>query len=716
MTSQSSTTNIKHAGFAPLFGFSAKQFWTTILLFTIILFFVLPVPVLMTISNRTINDANDFIRLKDDFAEDWCEVIRYFAIIITATFGIVVSCARFGYLKSKVSIDFYHSLPVKRKQLFLTQLGVGVIALVIPYLFNILFTLIVFASNGLISELLLVNILTMSWEVFVYTLFCFSISTLVGMISGLTAVQLTLTLVAIFILPAICLASIAFVWIFNENMWTEFYITPQLFEKLSPPLRLIINNNPLSIFESVVLVLVSVIMLIGAYAIYMKRKSERAGTPVVFTPLGEVIKYVLVFLGTLGGGLLFYAMMEDLFWTVFGMACGMILVFMLTNTILNKTARAMFKGWKGLCIFGAVVAVGFIMLLTNAFGINTRIPSPEFTSRVMVNFGDGIDGLEFRDQEVIEAVSTIYKNSEWRYVYKTNAAYNYERVRMEVVFYPKFGIPVAKTVTIFNKSDFIEEFRTILDSEEFKKQYASAFDNFTKYFDNFTKYDEGYISLDLPRYSFDKETGKPISYHSAYDYWYFKEFDINAVEAKRFALAELEEANKACGFDFFQQQSFATVRIDSYGYYMSKNVTLPIFNSMDEVVDKLHSSGMIEYTPEEYNEKMAAAIDKMTVYHPESGKFITVTDKTHILEILNAAVSSFHNSAITAYTFADPKYFATFSIEVTETEDVHYYYEDGVSYTEVVPREKEDVYTYTNNYEIAFLLGKTPDFIIRHFE
>ncbi|MBQ2765460.1 MAG: hypothetical protein IJF48_00550 [Clostridia bacterium] len=710
MTSQSSTTNIKHAGFAPLFGFSAKQFWTTILLFTIVLFFVLPVPVLMTISGRTINTADDFIRLKNDFAEDWCEVIRYFAIIITATFGIVVSCARFGYLKSKVSIDFYHSLPVKRRQLFLTQLGVGAIALVIPYLFNILFTLIVFASNGLISELLLANILTMSWEVFVYTLFCFSISTLVGMISGLTAVQLTLTLVAIFIVPAIVIASIAFAWIFNENMWVEFYITPQFFEKLSPPLRLIINNDPLSLLESILMVLISAAMLIGAYAIYMKRKSERAGTPVVFTPLGEVIKYVLVFLGTLGGGLLFYAMMEDLFWTVFGMACGMILVFMLTNTILNKTARAMFKGWKGLCIFGAVVAVGFIILLTNAFGINTRIPSPEFTSHVKVSFGDGVDGLEFRDQDVIEAVSTIYKNSEWRYIpYKNDIARQYERVGMEVVFYPKFGIPVAKAVTVYNKSDFIEEFRTILDSEEFKEQYASAFDNFTKY-------DEGYISLDLPRYSFDKETGKPISYHSAYDYWRFKEFNINSVEAKRFALAELKEANKACGFDFFQQQSFASVRIDTYGYYMSKDATFPIFNSMDEVVDKLLSSGIIEYTPEEYNKKMAVAIDKITVYHPESGKFITVTDKAHILEILNAAVSSFHNNSITSYTFADPKYFAEFSIEVTETADVHYYYEDGISYTEVVPRDKEDVYTYTNNYEIAFLLGKTPDFIIRHFE
>ncbi len=707
MTSQSSTTDIKRAGFLPLFRFTLKQYWTTILLFTIIFFFVLPVPVLMTISNRTIHNANDLIRLKDDFATDWVEVIRYFAIIISASFGIVVSCARFGYLKNKVSIDFYHSLPVKRSQLFLTQLSVGALTLAIPYVFNILFTLIVLMSNGLISELLIGNILIMSWEVFVYTLFTFSISTLVGMISGLTAVQLTLTLVAIFIVPAVYLASVAFVSIFSENMWLNFYTLPHIFEKLSPPLRLVINSDYLNLLESSLLILFSAAMLIGAYAVYMKRKSERAGTPVVFAPLGEIIKYVLVYLGTLCGGLLFYAMMDDIFWTVFGMVCGAVLVFMLANTILNKTARAMFKGWKGLCVFGAVSAIAFIMLLTNAFGINTRIPSPKFTSRVSVTLGSGFDGLEFKDEKVIEAISKIYKNRDQEYIYdKHGVTHSYETLRMQVVFYPDFGLPVAKETRIYNKSDFIEEFRTILDSEEFKAQYISAFDRIAEF-------DSGYMHISLPNYTFDEKTGKAVEYNSNNKAWHFDDFSMTEPEAMKFALSTLEEENKAVCFDFFQQQAFGAINAYDSSVYYDENIRLPFFTSMDKLANRYVSLGRLSCTPKEYNEKLAEAIEKITVYDSETGESWTITNKSRILEILNSATSA-TDSAVSPYTFVDTRYVADYSLEVTGSDDV-YYYDDVGSY-DVVHTEKGEAYTYENYYQLVFLLGKTPGFIIEHFE
>ncbi len=709
MTSQSSTTDIKRAGFLPLFRFTLKQYWTTILLFSIIFFFVLPVPVLMTISNRTIRTAEALIRLKNMFATDWIETIRYFAIIISATFGIVVSCARFGYLKNKVSIDFYHSLPVKRSQLFTTQLCVGGLALAIPYIFNILFTLIVLMSNGLISELLIGNILIMSWEVFVYTAFTFSISTLVGMISGLTAVQLTLTLVAIFIVPAVYLTSVAFVSIFNENMWLNFYTMPGVFEKLSPPLRLVINQNYLNLLESTLLILISAAMFIGAYAIYVKRKSERAGTPVVFAPLGEIIKYVLVYLGMLCMGLLFYAMMDDILWTVFGMVCGAILVFMLTNTILNKTARAMFKGWKGFCVFGTVSAVAFIMLLTNAFGVNTRIPSPKFTSRVSVSFGQSIDGLEFKDEEVIEAISTIYKNSQHEYIYdKHGPAYSYETLRMEVVFYPDFGLPVAKETRIYNKSEFIDEFRTILDSEEFREQYTSVFDRIEKF-------DSGYMYIEMPDYTFDEETGKAVGYQHGSNSWRFYDFNKNAAEAMKFALTTIEEENKAVCFDFFQQQAFGFINAYDSSVYYDENIRLPLFTSMDKLASKYVSLGRLASTPKEHNENLAGAISKITVYDSETGESWITTNKSRILEILNSAASVTNINA-NPFTFVDTRYFAEYTIEVTQYNNVNYYYEDDVAYSEVVPRDEGEVYTYENSYQIPFLLGKTPGFIIEHFE
>lgn len=691
----------------PLFNFTAKQFWTTILLFTIILFFVLPVPILMMVSERSIIDADDLLRLKQDISEDWAESIRYIIVVLMSVFGVVVSCSRFKYLKNKVSIDFYHSLPVKRGQLFLTQLGVSALSLAIPYIFNILFTLIVIASNGLITETLIVNVLIMSADAFVYTTFFFALCTLVGMVSGLTAVQLTLTVVAVFIIPAVYITILAFINIFNENMWFTFYADPALFEKLSPALRFVFEAEPLHVFEAITLLLVSVLIFGAAYAIYMHRKSERAGTPVVFAPLGEVIKYVLVFLGTMLGGLLFYYIMDSFFWTVFGMICGMVLVFMLVNTILNKTARAMFKGWKGLCIFGAAAAVAFTMLMTNAFGINSNIPKPENTSRVVVNFDSAVSDMEFTDKEVIKALHTVYTDSDWtEFDGRYDSVMWYDYIYMEIVFYPDFGIPVAKTVRIYNKSDFAEEFRTILDSEEFKTQYVNAFNKLGN--------GDGYAYINIPEYAFDENNGVVDSYDSTH--WNYDEFDLSYINARQMGLDLLAEANKACGYDFFQQPSFGDFYAYAYDDYYAETINLALMNSMTELIDHYIENGMMERTPDEYIEKLASCIDAIKVYkitndNIEDDECLIVSDKAEIREILSSAVSPTGNRHST-YTFVETEYYAEYSIDIIERyEFTAYYDEDGNEYIEESSMDEENIRTYTETFELAFLLGQIPNFI-----
>ncbi len=717
MTSQSLNTNKKRAGFASLFGFTARQFWTTALLFTIILFFILPVPVMMTISDRTPLDADDIVRLKNMFAEDWIFTIRYFVIIAASIFGVVVSCSRFAYLKNKVSIDFYHSLPVKRGRLFVTQLAVSALAVAIPYLINAIFTLIVFASNGLVTDLLLVNMLVMSAEAFIYSIFFFSLSTLVGMASGLTAVQLTLTLVAAFIVPATYGLSVAFISLFNENMWTEYYFNANFFEVSTPALRLIINTDPLSVFEAGLLLLLSAAMLFVSYVVYMKRKSERAGTPVVFTPLGEVIKYVLVFLGTLGGGLLFYFIMDDMLWTVFGMICGAVLVFMLANTILQKTARSMFKGWKGLCIFGACAATAFIILVINAFGINTNVPSTAFTSRIEISF-DGAGGtMEFTDKEVIDAMRTVYTEGTHGYSYNSlnnyflssavpdDPYYHSTSKRIQIVFYPKIGVPVAKFVRIYNSSDFIDEFKTLLNSEQFKTQYATALNKID---------DAGHMMIYVPNLMAAND-GAVYDHYTGNRSWDFDTLTATAPRALDLGLDLLLEENKNVDFDFFQQQTFGNLYVYEYG--TSTDVTFPLFTSMTELQERYVKNGFIPMTQDKTIENLARAIKSMKVTKYENGeaKTLFVTDTDKILEALKAADNPF-GSDYSPFTFTDSNYSVSYELEVKDSYNVEYYYDENGTYTtEVKEKAPEDVYTYTSTYTFGFLLGRVPDFVIEYF-
>lgn len=719
MTSQNLTTNKKHVGFMPFFSFTARQFWTTTLLFTIILFFVLPVPVMMTISERGVLDEVDIERLQRMFAEDWVETIRYVVVIVISAFAIVASLSRFKYLKNKVSTDFFHSLPLKRGRLFLTQLAVSAITLVIPYVFNIIFTLIVFASNGLITEALILNLLAITVDAFIYALFFFALSTLIGMISGLSAVQLALTAVAIFIVPAIYAATVAFVGIFSENMWVDFYLSEKIFAKLSPALRFMINGEVLGIVEIALLVLFSAIMLVGAYLVYTRRKSERAGTPVVFTPLGEVIKYILVFLGTICGGLLFYALMDDFFWTVFGMICGMVLTFMLTNTILNKTARSMFKGWKGLCIFGGVTALALLMLTTNAFGINTRLPSPALTSKVVVKFDSEGGTMEFRDKDAIKALYNIYSKSQGHnrtgIVYTTTSSvypvdkYVTTSYRVDIAFYPSVGVPVAKSKWIFNQSELMEEMRALLDSEEFGEQYANAL---LKLEGN------GRVNLNLPYVKFDEKAGKIYDNRTGTTHYSFDDNRPLLSLSRTVGIDLIIEESKNANFDFFQQQAAGNLFVYTYGDSIDE-VSVPLLTSMPQTLDFLASKGLLNHSLDELCKLIADNVDYIEIdAFGKDGvtKTVKITDKAEILEVLEASANPVGRS-YSPFTFIDTRYNVRYVLTLTDAYHTQYYYDEFGNETVVIEdKENADVYDYKNEYEIVFRYGKVPDFVDKYFE
>ncbi len=735
MTSQSSTINervTKSAGFGAFFGFGLRQFWTTMLLFAIILFFVLPVPVLMIISQRALDNADVYIRVRNMFANEWAVEIRYALVPIMAALALVVSCSRFKYLKNKVSVDFYHSLPIKRGRLYVSQLAISALALVIPFVVNTILTFIFLASNGLLGGSLIMNFFLTAGEAFVYAAFIYAMTTFVGMVCGMTSVQITLTAVALAIVPATWLLGLAFSEIFTENMWYDFYLREESMRYMSPVLRFFMDTDPLTAVETLVSLLLTVLMLAFAYLVYTKRKSERSGTPVVFTPLGEVIKYVLMVIGTLLGGIFFYYVMNyDFIWTVFGMVCGALLVFMLTNTILNKTAKAMFKGWRGLLVFMGCCAIVMTVFMTNLFGINSYVPSPENTKKAIIRLDYG-STYEFTELENIEAVHRIYTEGEWSHdmnKYGGNVWWSYETVGISVVFYPKFGIPVAKDVRIYNKSDFIEEFRTILDSEEFAAQYTGRVNDIEG---------EGYMRLDLPRFRINPQDGELWRVYYDNGYW-FESFNLNDSRAREMSAKNIINANVNCGFDHFQQQDVGELYINGTNRYVyGETYNFPIYTSMTAITDLLVENGFLSMTPEDTIAAYAELIDGIEIYYAPDGEEVAKThkfiDKEQIKALLSASANIHGDtSSNREFTFVEPEFVGYYKINVNYGDYETYYSKEGYyavdedGYEVFVRTESADVEAVTkeavsslketteNEFELAFLLGKMPNFVYEEF-
>ncbi|MCI8389041.1 MAG: hypothetical protein HFE63_11340 [Clostridiales bacterium] len=696
MTSASSSTEAKRAKFMPFFGITLKQRLTTMLLILIIFFFALPIPLMMAASQGVFYEGAERIKYLREMAEDWSVGIRFVIVPLTSILSVVMSCAMLRYLKNRVSVDFYHSLPIKRSRLYVNQLLVGYIVVIVPLIFMLIASLIVCACNSMLTALVIQRILRGLIDCIVYSLVFYGLSTVVGMVSGVTGVHLVLTGVAIFILPLIYIAVIYFVGIFNENMWMGWYISRDVMCILSPVMRFCLNLTSLRAWEIAIYLIVAAGMFVGGYFIYAHRKSERAGVSVVFTPLGSVIKYVLVFLMTLFGGLFFYLMMENFVWTVFGMVCGGLLTFMLANTILQKSAKLMFRGLKGFAVYCVVIALSMLMLLNNVFGVNSSIPEAENLSKVIFNIPRDIDGFEFKDIETMAALRELYVDGDWSIgdINSTNERrYYYANSRnsleLEIVFCPKFGLPQAKQVTIYNVNKMINQLHIILDSDEFKQQYVDTINNSQI----------SYLSLSEPiMYKYDLDESTADSRWNGHSSVYENR------ERLYTALKSDIDADKI-GFDYFQRISFGYAEIrNSDGIYnfASQNSFIPIYSDMENLFSTIQEMRFVDESIDEKLDEIIRVVEKVTITEFSTGKsveFTSLEDKREIF--MNVVSIDSYSGRYSPMTLVDSDYYIDFSLDIRND------YADEDEY---------HLETYSEEYSSYFLYGRVPNIVLRAFE
>lgn len=725
MTSQSSYTEPRRAGFLPLLLNTIKRRWTTALLIAIIMFFVLPVPLLMIFSEALRHDQALF-----DIARQWGEVIRFPLVPIVSVLAVVIACVMQRYLHNKVSIDFFHSLPISRTRLLASQLCSGYILLMIPTLIMFLAAMLIIAVNGAMSGELMRLALIALFESVIYSLLFYSIASLVGVVTGVTAVHLILTAVAIFIVPLIYVFVVLFAQIFVEHMWLEYYLEMKVLVNLSPVLRFCCVADNLNLIEVMLFLIFTVIFFALTFFVCKRFKSERAGTSVIFAPLGEVIKYLLVFPMTLAGGLLFNAIMNNGIWMLFGMLCGGILTFMLANTILNKSSKAMFRGLKVLVGYAVVFVAVLLIAVSNAARTNKAINGS--LSKVELILDDNTTLISFTDKEVIEAARKLYNErteySSGRDFYELygDQLYGedydmyylddcYQRLDMKVVFHPTVGIPTAKDISIYNKNELADAVKTILDSEEFKTQYTERLASV----DNRSN-----LRRMTSIYSMSFEEDR--CYYNDINVWSY-ENDSLRPEFKALPSALITDAEKV-GFDFFNQTTFGFINLrvpseDDRNYIDSSHsyLYIPISLMTDNTLEVFHKAGLSNVSPEDFIEAFAGTITEVKVYDRETGETMTfdkLSDKTELLGSVALLGGQTYDS-ICQLTLIEPRYFVTYtqeysSEELIPAEDVVFDSETG-NYVLAETGEIIDggnvTGTHTREFSTFFRLGSVPSLV-----
>ena len=367
-------------------------------------------------------------------------VLSYGVPVISIVYAVLCAMAVWNYLYNARSVGLMHTLPIRREGLFVTNVLSGLVMMAIPYaVTGVLIVLVSFLYGGFEPVGVLVTILGVAGE----SIFFFGLATFCAFIVG-----------NVFMLPALygLLNFLAVLTDFTVNLLAQGFCFglnssySGTVEWLSPVVYLIQQVQPDSIYQEklvqnsvygpysthvltevhlengwliAVYAAVGVVLLVLAWLLYRRRRSESAGDVVAVNWMKPVFRYGWAAFSAILGGRLLYALFWESFqngpyFTVLPMVLCMIvgsaIGFYAASMLLAKTLRVFRSTWKGML----AVALGCIALCAamefDVFGVVRRVPAADSVKQVNIYAaGSNYYLTPGQDDELIEKVRALHQ-------------------------------------------------------------------------------------------------------------------------------------------------------------------------------------------------------------------------------------------------------------------------------------------------------------------
>ena len=448
-----------HAYFHPaFFRGEMRRSWPKVICYTLLLFFVLPLPLLFQANARSNWQvwelSGSLARMLNDGVWLYC-----LATVAVALFAGMLATI---YLCRRPSVDFYHSLPIRREGLLLQGWLCGMIQFVTALVFNVLLSmLIIFTTVGqlaYIGEPILRLLIAAGYMLLTYLLF-FTLTVFCGLLCGTSFMQIMVTGLVLGAVPLFRALALAFCDMVTDTIDMGYY-SDFGWEWTTPLARLILlsssNGNsyyvngieivrhvlerPFAWWEILLWIVASAALFFGAMWLYRKRHVERAGTPVVFEGVATAVKWVVIVLATMSMGWIFGEIGSGAAWILFGFLLGGLLSFMLINTILTKNPKQMFRGWRAIVIYLIAFCVGSVGIGYAVSEVEDIIP--ERVDRVAIYFeNDNYNVPYYTDPTVIEAWQELWREEIWK-----EAHYNADEFKPQAVYTETVGESISGEV------------------------------------------------------------------------------------------------------------------------------------------------------------------------------------------------------------------------------------------------------------------------------
>ena len=294
----------------------------------------------------------------------------------------------FSYLYRSREVDFYHSLPVKRDDLFVQNYVIGALFFLIPYAVNLGLAVLIMLTR--VGGALAMDAVLKAFVIHsVYFLFIYGVFILAVMLTGslLTGILGGLILAAYGSLLTALIA--AYMQAFQlTRIWDN-----RFFEKLwaiTSPAGLYLYT---AYTEHTALYLLigaagAVLAAVISLLLYRRRMLEAAGRAMAFRKTEPVIKYLIAAPAAAAGGIMIYYIMSMDGWAIFSIVfCGLIAGFVI-EIIYQGDFRRLFHGKISTALAVATALLIFAVFRLDLVGYDSYRPKAENVAGVSIYIED----------------------------------------------------------------------------------------------------------------------------------------------------------------------------------------------------------------------------------------------------------------------------------------------------------------------------------------
>lgn len=316
-------------------------------------------------------------------------------------------------------------MPVRREKFFFSNLLAGLLVFLAPYLAAILLNFLVLAVSGWLSYLSVGHYLQyILFNVLVYLLF-FGCGSLAMQLSGTMPSAFKVLLLTFGLAPLFaCMFELLGACFFDT--WVSFFSPVSVVMLKASVIERYVWVSAMagSLYNITWQDWLAALLLTGGTLgaslwLYLRRRSEAAGSTLAFAWQKPFYKYPLVICGGIMLGVFFFLMGDrSSLWMYFGAVLGTMFMALLMEIFIQSDFKAIKKGWKAALATSAAVCVLLSVYAFDLTGFDSKVPDADKVQTVYIssNSLDSLDGTKFTSGYYLD--DQDYFETYW--VYSTN--------------------------------------------------------------------------------------------------------------------------------------------------------------------------------------------------------------------------------------------------------------------------------------------------------